>query len=38
MKWWLHRILFFRWLTGCRGEGFIVAENSIENCEKTGCH
>ena len=37
-SWWLHRILFFRWRTGCGGEGFIKTENGIEVCEKNGCH
>ena len=39
VRWWVHRILFSRWFTGCGGEGFTEAPNGgIEVCEKRGCH
>lgn len=34
LKWWLARILFIRWLTGCGGEGY--TKNGV--CTRLGCH
>ncbi len=39
LKWWLHRIVFLRWWTGCGGEGYVeTAAEKWRVCRKTGCH
>ena len=39
IKWWIARILFFRWLTGCGGEGFTKdTDGGVHPCHRFGCH
>ena len=39
IKWWIARILFFRWLTGCGGEGFWQDKGGAWHiCNRLGCH
>lgn len=45
MKWWIARIVFLRWWTGCGGEGYYDAGREtasgirdVTPCRKTGCH
>lgn len=34
VKWWIARIVFLRWWTGCGGEGF----DRRGVCYRRGCH
>lgn len=38
-KWLIARIMLFRWLTGCGGQGFTKdANSSVHPCHRLGCH
>lgn len=39
IKWWIARIVLFRWITGCSGEGFYKDKGGAWHiCNRLGCH
>lgn len=40
LKWWFCRLVLFRWVTGCGGDGFKKNPETgmLEVCYKWGCH
>jgi hypothetical protein len=39
VKWWIARIVLFRWLVGCDGDGFKRdASGKAHVCHRIGCH
>lgn len=38
IKWLIARIVLFRWLTGCGGQGFTKKNGVVKDCRRLGCH
>ena len=37
-EWWFCRIVLFRWLIGCGGNGYTRENDKLHVCNKRGCH